>query len=204
MANVLDWHRDDLKTELEKFFGNSKKNILEIACGRGEYALALAEKFPEKNIAAIDIQGGRIWQGAKQALEKKLNNLIFIRAYLDHLEEYFPKNSVEEIWIAFPDPFPKKKQAKKRLTGLKFLKSYRKILVPEGIIHLKTDDQNLFEYSKKEITKAKGKILSALKDLHAKNRKNPWLNLKTYYEQKHLEQGKNIYYLKFQFSKEKP
>ena len=154
--------------------------------------MALAQKYPEKIIIAIDIQGERLWHGATQAIKENLNNILFLRIQIEDLEKYFDKNSVSEIWITFPDPFPRKGQIKKRLTSPRFLDIYKNILKSNNIIHLKTDDEKLYNYSLENIKKLNGQILSQQQDI--------LLDAQSYYEKKHLANNKTIYYLKFSLS----
>ena len=195
--NVFQLRRD-LKGEWnESVFKNQNPIILELACGKGEYAVALAKKYPEKNFIGIDIKGARIWRGAKTALEEKITNVVFIRTFIDHIEEYFSEEEVEEIWITFPDPYLKKSKARKRLTSKLFLERYKTILRSTGIIHLKTDDLQLYQFSLETIYKFKGSILFSSADLYSQALPDEILNTKTYYEQQHLAEGKAIKYIKF-------
>jgi len=195
--NVFQLRRD-LKGEWnESVFKNQNPIILELACGKGEYAVALAKKYPEKNFIGIDIKGARIWRGAKTALEEKITNVVFIRTFIDHIEEYFSEEEVEEIWITFPDPYLKKSKARKRLTSKLFLERYKTILRSTGIIHLKTDDLQLYQFSLETIYEFKGSILFSSADLYSQALPDEILNTKTYYEQQHLAEGKAIKYIKF-------
>src|SRR5574341_2560269 len=137
------------------YFKNDHPIILELACGKGEYTLELAKRFSGRNFIGVDLKGARLWRGAKTALEQNLTNVAFLRIPIEKITEYFAQNDVEEIWITFPDPFPRKGKAKKRLTSPRFLNLYRQILRPWGLVHLKTDDLNLFEYTR-EILKGEG------------------------------------------------
>lgn len=197
LNNVWEHHQDNIKNKVLTLLKNKKPIVLELACGGGDYTVALAEKYPNKNIIGIDIQGERIWHGAKKAVENKLENAFFIRDYIDHLLEYFPENSVSEIWITFPDPYPKKRQTKKRLTSLKFLEIYKKILKPDSVIHLKTDDKNLFDYSIKGVEEFGGEIIKTHRDIYSQKVDNSLLYVQTFYEKKHIKDGKEINYLEF-------
>ncbi len=197
MKNILQLQNPKVKSELDDFLGKNQTIILELGCGRGEYTLALAEKFPRKKIIGIDIQGERLWHGAKIAGEKRLDNALFLRIQAEDLEKYFAQNTIEEIWLTFPDPYPKKSQSKKRLTSSRFLKIYQKILKPQGIIHLKTDNKNLFDYSQETILANDYQILEQISDLHLQKELSPELAIVTFYEKIHLAQGKQIHYLKF-------
>ena len=122
--NVTEFNQADAKNKLKNFLDNNQEIILELACGKGDYSLALAQKYPNKKIIGIDIQGERIWYGASQALDKKLDNLFFLRMQIESLEEFFTKHTVSEIWITFPDPFPRERKIKKMLTSPRFLEIY--------------------------------------------------------------------------------
>ena len=132
---------------LQNFFGNNNEITLELGCGKGEYAVFLAQMFPERNFLGVDVKLDRIFCGAQKARELKLTNVAFLKTHIRYLPEFFPAHSVAEIWLPFPDPFPKPCKHKKRLTSVYFLDIYRKFLQPQGIIHLKTDDEKLFQYT---------------------------------------------------------
>src|SRR5262245_58414834 len=133
------WHKE--------YFKNDNPIVLELGCGRGEYTTRLSETFPKKNFIGIDIKGARLWRGAKTATENKMPNVCFIRTQIQLLRFFFGESEVSEIWLTFPDPQPQKSRVRKRLTGPRFLEMYRDILIPGGIIHLKTDNKPLFEYT---------------------------------------------------------
>lgn len=197
LKNVAQVNQIDLKEKLNKFLLSEEEIILELACGKGDYSLALAQKYPNKKIIAIDIQGERLWSGATKAQEKKLDNILWLRIQIENILEYFPENSISEIWITFPDPFPRDKQIKKRLTSPRFLEIYKKILVTDALLHLKTDDLNLFDYSVETIKDQGGKILEQIKNIYQQKAIPDLLKIKTDFERKHLQAGKNIHYLKF-------
>jgi len=187
----------------QNFFNKvNKEVILELGCGKGEYTLALAEKFSNKFFIGIDIKADRIWHGAKQALEKNLENVVFLQINILNLEKFLKSNAISEIWITFPDPQPKERNEKRRLTHPKFLEIYKKILKPNGIIHLKTDHEGLFKFTldilKNENPNFGFEILKAYENIYEKNLKNEILEIQTRYEKKHLEMGAKIKYLSFQ------
>lgn len=196
--NVLEVGDLKINNKIKKFIGQKNKCILEIGCGKGEYCLALAEKNPTNKHIGLDIQGERLWSGARKAQEKKLKNIIFIRFQAEHLNKIFSENNFDEIWLTFPDPYPRKKQAKKRLVSENFLEAYKKILKQRGIAHLKTDDKNLFNFAIKSAKKHNLKIVKKILDIHKETNLKPELRIKTYFEEKHLQAGKKIYYLKLQ------
>lgn len=186
------------------FFNNNKPLVLEIGCGKGEYTVGLAKQYPEKNFIGVDIKGDRIWHGAKASLDHELNNAAFIRIQAEKINQYFGEKEVSEIWLTFPDPQPNKPRIKKRLTSEKFLDRYKKTLLPESPIHLKTDNKNLFEYTLKVIKENNHKLHIAIKDLYNSNEYSlePAVkNIQTYYEKMFVAEGSVIYYLKFSLEK---
>ncbi len=183
-----------------EYFKNSNPIILELGCGKGEYTTNLAEKYPEKNFIGIDIKGERLWKGSKTALEKKIQNVAFIRTQIEHINSIFNQDEVSEIWITFPDPQPNKPKTKKRLTSSQFLERYKNILVPGGIIHLKTDNVPLFDFSLDVIKNEGHNLLFETYDLYKNAEQNNELSIKTFYEKMFLEEGLPICYLKFQFN----
>ncbi len=176
-------------------FEKAQPIVLELACGKGEYSVGLAELEPDKNYVGIDIKGNRIWVGATEALEKGLDNVRYLRCFIDHLDQFFGKNEVDEAWIVFSDPYLKKDR--KRLTAPKFLKTYRKVMKPDAIIHLKTDSDVLYEYTKEIIEQEGLELLDDEPDVHKNRPDDPKLSIITYYEEMHLEKGKTIKYLSF-------
>ncbi len=131
----------------ELIFKNNNPIVLELGCGKGEYTVGLASLYPDKNFIGVDIKGARIYTGAKQALEKKLNNVFFLRSRIDFIDSFFQPEEVSEIWIPFPDPQPQESREKKRLTSIPFMNKYKKFLKPQAWVHLKTDNTSLYEYT---------------------------------------------------------
>ncbi len=180
------------------FFKNNNPITLELACGKGEYTVALAEKFPERNFIGVDIKGNRIWNGAKQVLEKELKNAAFLRAFIHHLDDYFEPHEIDEIWITFPDPFLRNSKANKRTTSPRFLDVYRKFLQPNGLIHLKTDSPELFKYTLEVIKEQNLEIIRRVDNVYTECPDDELLaGIQTYYERKHLAEGRTIRYLVF-------
>jgi tRNA (guanine-N7-)-methyltransferase len=180
-----------------RVFENENPIVLELACGKGEYTIYLAEKHPDKNFIGIDLKGARIWKGAKYALEKGFGNVHFIRMFIDHLEDYFSKGEVDEIWITFPDPYPRKSKVNKRLTSPKFLAIYRNVLKPGKPIHLKTDSDKLYQFTLETIQEEDCKIIRKVDDVYREAPEDELLTNQTFYEKQHLEDGRTIHYVKF-------
>jgi tRNA (guanine-N7-)-methyltransferase len=183
-------------------FGNDAPLTLELACGRGEYTLDLARRYPERSFIGIDVKGARIWKGAKTALAEQLDNAAFLRTRIEEIAYFFKPEEVAEIWITFPDPFLKKSKANRRLTAHRFLDQYKKILAPDGLLHLKTDEPQLYEFSLESLSTYSGaEILYQDDDIYSKPLPFPELETKTYYEKMHLAKGKTIKYIRFRLGK---
>ena len=177
------------------YFKNDHAIILELGCGKGEYTVALAEQCPEKNFIGVDIKGERLYHGGKHALEKNLNNAAFIRTYIDQIQAFFAKDEIDEIWFTFPDPQLKTGRNKKRLTSPGFMDMYRSFLKRGSLIHLKTDNEAMYEYSKEVAASLNFEILYATNNLYGAPH-DKILDVKTYYEKIYLKEGLNICYLK--------
>ncbi|MBO4244273.1 MAG: tRNA (guanosine(46)-N7)-methyltransferase TrmB [Bacteroidales bacterium] len=185
-----------------EFFKNQNPLILELGCGKGEYTVGLAQINHDKNYIGVDIKGARIWRGAKTAIEQGLDNVGFLRTKIDMINNYFGEDEVSEIWVTFADPQPKKQN--KRLTSAFFLNLYRRICKDGARIHLKTDSR-LLHYYTRELLKANGiEPITATDDLYASDNIDPVLQIKTFYEQGFLSEGKKITYLSFYLAKDKP
>lgn len=196
--NVSDFHLKSKWNELN--FKNSNPIILELGCGKGEYTIGLAEKHPGKNFIGLDLKGNRIWRGAKTALEKKLDNVAFVRTRIDIIETIFNKDEVSEIWITFPDPQPQKTRERKRLTSPRFLNRYKNILQPGGIVHLKTDNNPFYEYTLEVIKENSFTLIDSSNDLYGEGTGSHRIeasSIKTYYEKKYTDKGIKICYVKF-------
>lgn len=178
-------------------FNNDNPIVFELACGKGTYTLELARRNPHKNFIGIDIKGARIWKGAKQALKEKLGNVRFLRIYIDHLEEYFAPKEISDIWITFPDPYPKKSDRNKRLTSPKFLSIYEKVLKPDATIHFKTDSKEFFRYTRQAVREYGCTVYDIVDNIYKERPEDELLTIKTDYEKRHLEARKTIKYLKF-------
>lgn len=188
-------------------FKNNHPIVLELGCGKGEYSVGLAKEFPEKNFIGLDIKGNRIWKGAKEAFESSMKNVVFVRTRIDFITSIFEENEVDEIWITFPDPQPKDRQERKRLTSPLFTERYKKILKSNGIIHLKTDHEGFFKYTLQEIKDNNYHLLEHTFNLYAEKiadldeKTQRILSIKTFYENLFSQKGHPIHYLKFQFKK---
>jgi tRNA (guanine-N7-)-methyltransferase len=180
------------------FFSNTNPIILELGCGKGEYTVGLAEKYPEKNFIGIDFKGARLWRGAKTVREKKMKNVAFIRTQVDHVNKFFGPGEISEIWITFPDPQPGKER--KRLTAPLFLDRYRILLCPDGILHLKTDDLDFYNYTLEIIEQYHHPVLFSTDDLYHSGFSEDVISIRTFYENMWLEIGKKICYIKFKLN----
>lgn len=208
-SNVIQPQRDKLLDGTfpfkghwnETFFKNNNPIVLELGCGKGEYSVALAQQNPDKNFIGIDIKGARFWRGAKTALEENLNNVAFVRSQIELIEYIFDKNEVSEIWITFPDPQIKYKRTKHRMTNADFLESYKKVLKPEGLIHLKTDSEFMHGYTLGLLHGLNHEIIYAHHDVYSTEyAPKEVTSIQTFYEKQYLEVGKKITYIKFRLS----
>lgn len=180
-----------------KQFKNENPLVLELACGKGEYAVSMARLFPYKNFIGIDYKGNRIWRGAKTACEENIGNVAFLRIQIEHILDYFAPGEVSEVWITFPDPQPQISREKKRLTSSRFLEKYKIILQPDGVLHLKTDNDEFYKYTSAKIEEHGLKLHVKTEDLYHSDLVDDVLSIKTYYEMKYLTENKTINYLKF-------
>ena len=181
------WHTD--------FFKNENPLVLELACGKGDYTLGLARMYADKNFLGIDIKGNRIWRGAKTALEENIPNAGFLRTRIELVDRFFAPAEVSEIWVTFTDPYPK--SPNRRLSSPKFLDLYRSICAPGAIIHFKTDDPDLFEYTVEIVQSQNLNILELCRDIDKEEKRKDELSITTYYEKQHLKNKRTIKYLKF-------
>ena len=180
-------------------FKNANPVVLELACGKGEYTVNLADLFPDKNFIGIDYKGNRIWRGAKTAIEEGINNVAFLRIQIENLLDYFAEDEIDEIWITFPDPQPQDSREKKRLTFPAFLNRYKAVLKTGGKVNLKTDNDQLYNYTCEKVEEM-GLIVHKNTDhLYTSDLVDNVLSIKTYYERKYLLHDKNINYIQFSF-----
>lgn len=208
--NVFQPTREEMLESFElkgkwnsRFFKNNNPIVLELGCGKGEYTVALAEKFPEKNFIGIDIKGARFWRGAKTAIENEMHNVAFIRTQIELIDCAFAQNEISEIWITFPDPQIKFRRTKHRLTHPEFLRKYHHVLKEDGIIHLKTDSEFLHGYTHGILQMENHEVI--LSNHNVYNPDNVELpseitSIQTFYEKKFLEEKKNITYIRFKLN----
>jgi tRNA (guanine-N7-)-methyltransferase len=180
------------------FFKNNNPIVLELGCGKGEYSVGLAERNPNKNFIGIDIKGARFWRGAKTAVENGINNVAFLRTQIELIEHCFDADEVDEIWITFPDPQIKYKRTKHRMTNAEFLNNYKKILKPNGLMHLKTDSEFMHGYTLGLLHGLGHEVLYANHNIY-KNEGAPAdvTSIQTFYESQYLEVNKPITYIQF-------
>lgn len=177
----------------QEFFHNDNPIVLELGCGKGEYAVGLARRFPEKNFIGLDIKGSRMWTGATEARDLGMKNVAFVRTHIELIPEFFSPGEVDEIWITFPDPQMKK--TRKRLTSTRFLELYRHILRPDGQVHLKTDSPFLYAYTRDLVGLNGFPVQVDTDDLYHSGLASDILSIRTFYEQQWLDRGKTIKYL---------
>ncbi len=189
------WHR---------FFKNDYPITLELACGKGEYAVGLAQLYPQKNFIGVDVKGNRLWVGAKKAAQQGLSNVAFLRIQIDRITDFFAKEEVAEIWITFPDPQLRLSKDKKRLTHPKFLRLYRQLLQPKGRIHLKTDSPQLYQFTKRVIPLYHCILHEDMDDVYSHAMIQPQLAIKTHYESLDIAGSKRVHYLCFSLPEQLP
>ncbi len=186
----------------QEVFGNNNPIILELGCGKGEYTIALAEKFPDKNFIGIDIKGARLWKGAKYATQNNLGNVAFIRTRIEFITSLFATGEIAQIWITFPDP--QLKRCRKRLTGTLFLQRYKQFLHPDGVINLKTDSKYLHNYTLALAKQNNLEILEANSDIYNSGRADDILSIRTFYEAHYIKRGLEITYMAFKINNAAP
>lgn len=184
----------------DRFFKNDNPIVLELGCGRGEYTVGLGRLFPEKNFIGVDIKGARMWSGATESLREGMTNVAFLRTNIEIIDRFFESGEVSEIWLTFSDPQMKK--ATKRLTSTYFMNRYRRFLIDNGIIHLKTDSNFMFTYTRYMVEHNALPVEFSTDDLYHSNLVDDILSIRTYYEQQWLDRGLAIKYLKFRLPHE--
>ncbi len=194
----------DMKGRWKRFFNNSHPITIELACGRGEYSVGLSELYPDRNTIGVDLKGNRMFIGARKALENNLHNVAFLRTQIEKIDEYFEKGEVDEIWITFPDPHLRLSKAKKRLTHPRFLRLYNKILKANGLIHLKTDSPQLYDFTLLVCELHGLSIVEKFSNIFDNPNLKPELKIKTHYESLDIANSKQIHYICFRLPAEIP
>jgi tRNA (guanine-N7-)-methyltransferase len=206
-SNVIEEGKDIFKTikgNWKNFFGNENPLYLELACGRGEYTTGLAAVYPDRNFVGVDVKGARIWKGSTVAVENKLTNAAFLRIKMYLLPEFFAPGEVDGIWLTFPDPRPRDRDEKHRLTFINYLKMYKEILSKEGMFYFKTDNLGLFDYTLEVLAQNPElgiRDLVYTKDLYHSEYMVEHHGIETTYERKFVKEGFKINYMKFRFGK---
>jgi tRNA (guanine-N7-)-methyltransferase len=181
----------------EAVFGNDHPIVAELACGKGDYTLELARRYPDVNFIGVDVKGDRLWKGAEAAATEGLDNVRFLRIYIDHLQNYFAPGEISDLWITFPDPYLAERKKLKRLTSPVFLVRYRNVLRDGGSIRLKTDSTELFDYTLEVLAEEKLSPDVLIRDVHHHAHHEPDLDILTYYERQHLADRRVIRYVRF-------
>ncbi len=199
-SNVFDFSNINVESDLQKYFLKEQPLTIELGCGQADYSINLAINFPERNFIGIDRKPNRLWNASKNATTLNVSNVAFLIAYAEKLEEVFKNLKAEEIWITFPDPYPRNGSIKKRLTHPRFLQIYKSILTSNGKVNLKTDDDTLYEYTLKIISEENLKLVFATEDLYSASNLDYEKTIKTKYEKMHLENEKKIKLITFSFT----
>lgn len=188
-----NWRRD--------YFKNDHPLIVELACGRGEYSVGMAQLFPDKNFLGVDMKGDRIWKGSTWAVERNLSNVGFLRTQILNIEGFLEPAEVDEIWLTFPDPRPRKRDVKRRLTSPRFMDMYKRLLKPGGIFHLKTDNTAFYEYTLEQLQYRNDLIdFKYTDDVYASDLRPECFDIKTRYEEMFASKGEKIKYIRFRFA----
>lgn len=191
----------EMKGQWPGHFQNTNPITLELACGGGEYTVELARRYPNRNFIGVDIKGNRIWKGARVALSEGRRNAAFLRTRIEIIEHFFAENEVDEIWITFPDPFLRDSKSNRRLTSPYFLEKYRHFLRPGGLVHLKTDERKLYDFTLETIAEdPRCRILFETDDIYSAPLEYPELDIKTFYEAKDIAGEKQVKYIRFLLS----
>jgi tRNA (guanine-N7-)-methyltransferase len=195
-SNALEYP-EDMKGKWTDYFKNNFPITLELACGKGEYAVGLGRLFKDRNFIGVDLKGNRMWVGAKTATAEGLNNVAFLRSQIERIDEYFNKEEVTEIWITFPDPQLRISKAKKRLTHPRFLRLYQNIMGRHGVVNVKTDSPDLYNFTKLVINIFDLELLIDQDDVYARDNVTTELSIQTHYEKLDIAQSNRIHYLRF-------
>ncbi len=203
-SNVIERSKDIFETIKghwrSGYFKNDNPITIELACGRGEYTTGLAARFPERNFIGVDIKGERIWKGSSVALEQNLVNVAFLRTPILLIENFFLPGEVDEIWTTFPDPRPRKRDIKRRLTSPRYLEMYKRLMKPGGYFRLKTDNTGLYQYTLEEVqSRSDIQDLAFTENVYESGYRQECFDIKTKYEQQFASKGETIKYLRFKF-----
>ena len=208
-SNMFQPSYEDLKQSYpmkgnwnKEFFKNSHPIVLELGCGKGEYTVGLARRYPEKNFIGIDVKGARMWRGCKTSIEEGLVNVAFIRSKIQLIEYLFDSNEISEIWITFPDPQPRHARMNQRLTSPRFLSKYAAIISKDAVINLKTDNEPFFDYTLEVIQQEGHNLIEVVKNLYSAEGYDEVKAIRTYYEKKFNDLGFSIHYLRFKMNHE--
>jgi tRNA (guanine-N7-)-methyltransferase len=199
LKNVFSINSQDIKESLKNYFQSENNFTLEIGCGHGDYSVELAQQFPDRNFLGIDVKGARIFNGAIKVLDLKLKNVAFVLTKAERLNEFLKPKSVKEIYIPFPEPHQKRSNQNRRLVSPPFLKIYKELLSDSGVLHFKTDNEDLYEYAIKSILNSDGKIIHKDEDLHSNDDLRFSSGTITIFEKHYINEGKKIKYICFKF-----
>ena len=199
LPNVFSMETETIQSEIHNYFSSGNLFSLEIGCGHGDYSVELAKIFPKRNFIGIDVKGARVYRGAMKAFEERLNNVAFIIGRAEKLNEAFLLKSVEEVFILFPEPHFRRTNQRRRLISPTFLKMYRELLIDSGIVHFKTDDQPLFDYTLNVISNFGCKILQSTENLYEEENPNFQTAIVTSFEEHYIKEGRSIKYIRFKF-----
>lgn len=183
-----------------EYFKNDNPVTIELACGRGEYTVGMARMFPDRNYVGIDKKGDRLWKGSTWAVEENMKNAAFLRTDILFIESFFEVGEVDEVWLTFPDPRPRKRDSKRRLSSTRYLDMYKKLLKPEGYFRFKTDNTDLFNFTLEELAYRNDLVeYTYTHDLYQSDLRAECYDIKTKYEEMFAAQGEKIKYLRLRF-----
>jgi tRNA (guanine-N7-)-methyltransferase len=182
-------------------FSNDQPLIVELACGRGEFTLGLGRQYPNQNFIGVDIKGSRIWKGSSSATAEGIHTVAFLRTQIQQLQDFFAPGEISELWITFPDPFPRDGDEKRRLTSPKFLEMYKQLVKTGGLIHFKTDNTGLYEYTDLVLKdRPDCQIHFNTADFYESELRDAHHGIKTRYEKIFSDKGEKIKYIQFSFT----